>query len=108
MQFGLRTSQSSGPEDDAAWFKDCTDQRNKASCSLVKGLHRPGIAPMEMGIAPVEMGIVPVEQGIVPVEQGIVPVELGDRRIQCRKGRLVVYVCVCVCCMLLHVELCIN
>ena len=52
-----------------------------------------------MGIAPVEMGIVPVEQGIVPV---------GDRRIQWRKGRLVVYVCVCVCCMLLHVELCIN
>ena len=55
-----------------------------------------------------EMGIAPVEMGIVPVEQGIVPVELGDRRIQWRKGRLVVYVCVCVCCMLLHVELCIN
>ena len=44
----------------------------------------------------------------MPVEQGIVPVELRDRRIQWRKGRLVVYVCVCVCCMLLHVELCIN
>ena len=54
------------------------------------------------------MGIAPVEMGIVSVEQGIVPVELGDRRIQWRKGRLVVYVCVCVCCMLLHVELCIN
>ena len=47
-----------------------------------------------------------MEMGIVPVEQGIVPV--GDGRIQWRKGRLVVYVCVCVCCMLLHVELCIN
>ena len=44
----------------------------------------------------------------MPVEHGIVPVELGDGIIQWRKGRLVVYVCVCVCCMLLHVELCIN
>ena len=99
MQSGSRTAQKSGPEGHAVWLKDCTDQRTRGSCSLVQGLHRPGIAPKEMGIAPVEMGIVPVEQGIVPV---------GDRRIQWRKGRLVVYVCVCVCCMLLHVELCIN
>ena len=101
MQSGSRTARTSGPENHAVWLKDCTDKLSRGSHSLVKGLHRPGIAPMEMGIAPVEMGIVPVEQGIVPVE-------LGDRRIQWRKGRLVVYVCVCVCCMLLHVELCIN
>ena len=61
---------------------------------------------MQSGSRPKEMGIAPVEIGIVPVDQGIVPV--GDRRIQWRKGRLVVYVCVCVGCMLLHVELCIN
>ena len=101
MQSGPRTAQKSGPEGHAVWLKDCTDQRTRGSCSRVQRLHRPGIAPNEMGIAPVEMGIVPVEQGIVPVE-------LGDRRIHRRKGRLMVYVCVCVCCMLLHVELCIN
>ena len=43
MQSGQRTAQTSGPEGHAVWLKDCTDQRTRGSCSLVKGLHRQAV-----------------------------------------------------------------